>query len=340
MENLLYLFLITGTWLTWVRPIYNTLKQKQVKEWIEYWILMSTLVFLELNVFPEYSRGLAYHFVRTMSLFLLSERASVAATPKRKKMIEEKDSFDNIPCENFTEKMIHLEKFDEKTKVSILEKLLASWENSMLEFESQVDWVTKPKSLRGCTAYKFAMIIASGKYSDEKLVEMSKSQIPTLLVNMLQIPEWGERDNAILALCYFVDRCKKVRKVLFELHIFEILNIHLKQKNRPMCIRAIVAIYRRIFIDRDQAKEEFLRSKMTLDLIKLLESDSLDLVAETAEAIKELVMKTQTILNKAYLGILANQGLSSSVQTALNNHGSNNKLKIALRTIDTLIKSI
>ena len=264
----------------------------------------------------------------------------MAATPKRKKLIEESDSFDDIPCENFTEKMVHLEKFDEKTKVAILEKLLASWENSMLEFESQVDWVTKAKTLRGCTAYKFATIMASGKYSDQKLVEISRSKIPELLVNMLQIPDYAERDNAILALCYFVDRCKKVRKVLFELNIFQVLSKHLQLKNPPLCTRAIVAIYRRIVIDRDQAKEEFLRSKMTLELIKLLESESLDLVAEAAEMVKELVMKTQTILNKAYLGILANQGLSGSVQIALNNHGSNNKLKLALRTIDTLIKSI
>lgn len=340
MENLIILFLSTGFWLTWIRPIYSTLTNLKAKQWLEFWMIISTLVYLELNIFPEYSRELSYNFLRTMTLFLLSERAVVASSPKKQQKKQQNDDFDELPCENITEKMVHLERFDDKTKIPIIEKLLASWENSMLEFDKKIDWVSTPKSIRSCTAYKFAMILASGNIPDERMNEYAKSKIPELLISMVQNPDIGERDSGVLAVCYLIDRCKKVRKIFFELNLLEIIHKIPHSKVQPMFIRAIVAIIGRILIGRDQAKAEFIRSKMSLSLIKLLESEVLELVAETSETIRELVMKSETILNKAYLGILANQGLSDSVQIALKNHGSNNKLKISLRTLDTLIKSL
>ena len=339
IEQGIYFFLFTGIFLTWIRPIFSTLTTKVTKEWLEFWIAISTLTLLELTVFPDFSREIAYHFVRTLSLFVLSERAAVAARPKAKDLYPVEENED-LPCDNFPEKIVHLEKFDEKTEVWIIEKLLMSEDKAPFEIQINVDWVSMPQSLRSCTAYKIAMLLSGDKFLDQQLENYSKSKIPALLMGLVQNKDISERDSAILAVCYLVDRCKKVRKVLFEMHTFESLRNIMQAGTKPKCIRAVVAICRKIYFEREQAKDEFIRSKMTVELISLLESEVQELVAETAEAVKDLVMKTQTILNKGYLKIMANQGLMPAVLSALEKHGSSNKLKIYLKTLETLIKTL
>jgi hypothetical protein len=339
IEQGMYFFIFTGIFITWIRPTYCTLTTKVTKEWLEFWMVLGTLTLLEISAFPNFSRELAYHFIRTMSLFVLSERAAVAARPKAKDL-KAQDEKEDLPCENLPEKIVHLERFDEKTEVWIIEKLLQAQDQAPFELESKIEWVAMPRTIRACAAYKLAMLMSSGNHLDQQLVKYSKSQIPALLVGLVQSSTVDERDTGILAMCYFVDSCKKVRKVFFHMHVFDVLGKFLQNGTKPMCIRAAVGICRRVYFERDQAKDEFIRSKKTLDLIRLLESEIVEVVGETAEAVKDLVMKSQTILNKKFLEIMANQGLNLAVQKALERHGANNKMKIALKTIETLIKSL
>ena len=337
LEYFIVLFVVSSVWIVWLRPVHHTLKYGMAKEWLEYWVLLATMVYLEFHVFNELSRQIAYNFVRTMTFFVISERAVAKTTPKKPIKEEKPEEETEVNCDNIAEQLYHIENLSGKTSTKVLDKLLSISDTVPFEIEKSSTWTSVPRTVRGFIAYKIAVLISGDKISQEKLQAFREYNIPSHLLSMITSNDPGERDNSLLALTYIVEKCKKMQKVLFEAHIFDYLQTVLS--GTGAATSSAVRIARIIFRGRKQAKEEFMRLKLSFQLIRIIKFGEKNEVVEAAQAANDLAMVDDKVLNRGMLQILANQGLYDAVQAALNNHGADNKVKLQLKCLETLIKS-
>lgn len=339
LELFLLVFIFSSVWIVWLRPIYHTLRNNPIKEWYEYWVLLGVLSFLETFVIEEFAREIPYNFIRTMSLFVLSERAVAVLRPKSDKKPKDSESIDDMSCDSLPEQIMHIENLNGKTQPRVLEKLLTNAEPSPFQIEKTAIWTSIPTSIRGLTAYKLSVMISGNQIPDDRIESYRNSKIPQILIEMLASPDAGDFENSLLLIAYLTEKSKKLQKVFFELKIFEILNVIVRQKpgNAAACS---LSIYRKIFKQRDQAREEFMRSKTSLEMIKMLRSTDKMIAVEACQCANDLVVREDNVLNKQLLKILANQGLYDALQEALANHGSDNKVKLQLKYVEALINSL
>ena len=337
LELLVVLFVVSSTWIVWLRPIYHAFVSKPGKEWIEYWLVISILAYSEYNIYNEISRQVAYNFVKTMTLFVLSERA-VAATKPEKPPAVDKEEPEDANLDSIADQIYYLEKLDGNTKLKIIGKLLKISDPVPFQLEKKLNWVELPKTVRAFTAYKIAILISGSKFSQEKLQEFRENEISGSLIEMLKSSDPGDRDNALLAISYITENCKKMQKVLFHGHIFDYLKRFLSYKGPSSAVA--LRVCRLIYKNRGQAKEEFMRLNMPQEILKFFKSDEKNDVSEALQAINDLIMRDGNSVNSGLLRILANQGLYNEIQGALEVHGSDNQLKIQLKCVESLIKQL
>ena len=272
-----------------------------------------------------------------MTLFVLSERAVAASKPK--KTTEIKNEPEELSFNSMPEQLLHLENLNGKSEVYIIKNLLSSDELVPFEIEKNSTWASSPKTIKAFTAYKIAVLISGDHFFQEKIQEFKNHKIHDLLIDMLNSADIGDVENSLLAIVYICEKCKKMQKAFFESHLFD----HLKKK--ILTARTEVAltgfkIFRIIYKNRNAAKEEFIRLNLTFELIKLIKSQNKDHVIEGYHCITDLIMKDENILNKGLLLLFANQGLFEAVSSALALHGSDNKIKLQLKCLEELIKSL
>jgi hypothetical protein len=337
LDLLIVLFVFSSLWISWLRPIYYAIKSNPSKEWLEYWVILGTVAFLEFHIFNNFSRQLIYNFTRTMTLFVISERAIVATKPLKK--AEKKESVDELPFNTMPELIVHLENLNEKTQASTIAKLLSNNETVPFELEKTSIWTTPPRTVRGCTAYKLAVLVSGDKFFKHKLKELKDHNVQSILLDMLNSNDPGDRENALLAVCYLAEKSKALQQAFFEVRIFDVL-IRIALEYTGQTVVAALRIFRTIFKKRPQAKEEIMRMRISIEIIKLIKSQDKEIVVEAGHFINDLVMKDENILNKALLQMLTNQGLYDAIQAGLSIHGADSKLKLQLKCLETLIKSI
>ncbi|OMJ91110.1 hypothetical protein SteCoe_6369 [Stentor coeruleus] len=339
LELFILVFIFSSVWIVWLRPIYHTLRNNPIKEFYEYWVILGVLSFLEVFVIEELARDIPYNFIRTMSLFVLSERAIAVLRPKKEKKAKESESIDNMPCDSLPEQIMHIENLNGKTQPKVIEKLLSNSEPSPFQLEKTGIWTSIPKSIRGLTAYKLSVMISGNQIPDDRIESYKESKIPQVLIEMIASPDPGDFENSLLLIAYLTEKSKKLQKVFFELKIFEILQIIVMQRsgNAAACS---LSIYRKIFKQRNQAREEFMRSKISEEMIRMLRSTDKMTAVEACQCANDLVVGEDNTLNKQLLKILANQGLYDALQEGLANHGSDNKVKLQMKYIEALINSL
>lgn len=336
LEYFILLFVFSSAWIVWLRPAYYALKFPAQKEWVEYWCVLAVVGFAEFHFFNEISRQIAYNFVRTMSLFVISERAVAKCVPKTLKKPEPEEP-EEMNCDNLAEKLYFIESLSEKTPIKVISQLLSSTEDVPFQFEKKNSWAAFPVSTRAFVAYKLAALVSSENFKLEKIEQLRDCEIPQKFIEMLDSNSPGDRDNALLALTYLVEKSKKLQKCLFQAHIFDHFQ-NLLAGSGPATMAAL-RVCRSIFKTRVQAKNEFMRLKYSFDMIRIIRTGEKNDVVDATYAANELVMIDGNQLNRGMLQVLANQGLYDAIQAALNAHGADSKVKLQLKCLETLIIS-
>ena len=268
-----YIYIASALIITWYRPFISTRDSDSADYhlWIAYWVVLSGLLFIETNIFPEYSKNLGYYFLRTLFFFYLAER----------KMLE--NNFDGPATLGGR----IMQKIGSTNDVRVLCSMMDS-EEEINDTGALHPWAPTPNTVGLLAICRIGEKASLKEWTNEDCEFIIANALDKIVAH-LDDPENAKSYNCLLCLLFLSDR-PLIRNKVVELGVLpRVKRFIMDKRSERQLVESALRLCRNVYNFNQDLQQEFIKLGMCGRLLECLKEFDPLAVFEAFENIFSLI---------------------------------------------------